>query len=73
MKSTIQISEIIYFGEMQGEKFNAKVRYTKKDKSYVACVYLDYFWKEVYFPKQPKYFKVLHGLDYAIKLQKKFI
>jgi hypothetical protein len=72
MKSTITISEIIYLN-VEDDSYNAKVRYAKNGKNYVACVYLDYFWKEVYFPKQPKYFKVLNGLDYAIKIEKKFI
>lgn len=73
MKNAITISEIIYLGELEGESFNAKVRYTKNGKRYIACIYLDYYWKNVYFPKQPKYFKVLHGLDHAIKLEKNFI
>lgn len=72
MKSTIQITEFIYLGESEGQNFNSTVCYTKNGKNYLARIYLDYFWKEVYFPKQPKYFKVLHGLDYAIKLEKKF-
>ena len=83
MKNAIQIQEFFYFNEGEVARmnpelsfkdlFNAKVRYTKNGKSYLACIYLDYSKKEVYFGKQPKECKVLHGLDYAIKLEKKFI
>jgi hypothetical protein len=72
MKNAIQISEIIYLNVGDGS-YNATVCYTKNDKGYMARIYLDYYWKEVYFPKQPKYFKVLHGLDHAIRLEKKFL
>lgn len=72
MTSQITILNINYFGELEGENFNAKVRYTKNGKRYLACIYLDYFWKEVYFPKQPKECKVLAGLDQAIRIEKNF-
>ena len=72
MKSTIQISEIIYLN-VEDNSYNATVCYSKNGKGYMARVYLDYYWKEVYFPKQTKYFKVLHGLDHAIRIEKKFL
>ena len=72
MTTQISIQTLNYFGELEGENFNAKVRYTKNGKSYVACIYLDFFWKKVYFPKQIKGYKVLSGLDYAIKLNQGF-
>lgn len=83
MKNAIQIQEFFYFNEGEviemnpelryEDIFNAKVRYTKNGKRYLACIYLDYSRKEVYFTKQPKECKVLHGLCHAIKLEKKFI
>jgi hypothetical protein len=74
MKNAIQILYINYFAENnESENWNAKVRYTKNGKRYLAIVYLDYANREVYFPKYPKDSKVLKGLDYAIKIEEKFI
>ena len=72
MTTQINILNLNYFGELEGENFNAKVVYTKNGKSFHACIYLDYFWKDVYFPKQPKECKVLSGLEQAIRIYKKF-
>ena len=72
MTSKITIQNLNYFGEIEGENFNAKVVYTKNGKHFHACIYLDYFWKAVYFPKQPKECKVLAGLEQAIKIYEKF-
>lgn len=72
MKNQITILNINYFGELEGENFNAKVVYSKGQKSFHACIYLDYLWKEVYFPKQPKECKVLTGLEQAIRIQQRF-
>lgn len=83
MKNAIQILDFFYFNEGEVARmnpelrfedlFNAKVKYTKNGKRYLACIYLDYSRREVYFGKQPKECKVLQGLEYAIKLEKKFI
>jgi hypothetical protein len=73
MKNAITISEFIYLGEVEGNNFNATVCYSKGGKDYMARIYIDYYSKNVYFPKQPKYFKVLHGLDHAVRIEKQFI
>lgn len=74
MKTQITIISMTYSAELEEGDWNAKVRYTKGGKRYLALFYLDLPNREVYFPKnQPKECKVLQGLDYAIKLEKKFL
>jgi hypothetical protein len=74
MKNPITILSITYFHENnESENWNAKVRYTKNGKRYLAIVYLDFANGQVYFPKYPNDSTVLKGLDHAIRLEKKFI
>jgi hypothetical protein len=74
MKNAIQILSINHFPEHdEFENWNAKVRYTKNGKRYLAIVYLDFANGQVYFPKYPNDSTVLKGLDHAIRLEKNFI
>jgi hypothetical protein len=65
-KQTITIETLNYFADLNSADYNGKVLYKKNGKSYLAHIYLDFFWKKVYFPKQPKECKVLVGLEQAI-------
>ena len=63
----IIIEKINYFGkETESDEYNAKVLYKKGNKLYLAIVWIDYFWKRVYIPKQRKYEKALVGLEEAL-------
>jgi hypothetical protein len=62
----ITIELVNYFGHSSERNFNAKVIYKKSGKSYLAHVDIDFFWKRVYIPKQPKECKVLKGFQQAI-------
>ena len=64
--SKITIDTLNYFGEIEGNNFNTKVLYTKNGKRYLAHVYIDYFNKRVYIPKQAKECKVLAGFEQVI-------
>ena len=71
-KQTITIETLNYFGDLDSADYNAKVLYRKNGKLYLANIYLDFFWKKVCFPKQPKECKVLVGLENAIKQYQRF-
>lgn len=62
----IKIETVNYFGNLPGRDFNAKVLYRKNGKLKLAHVYIDFFNKQVYIPKQPKECKVLVGFEQAI-------
>jgi hypothetical protein len=65
--SKIQIDTVNYFGNIEGENYNAKVLYRKNGKLRLANIYIDYFWKRIYIPKkQHPECKVLKGLDLAL-------
>lgn len=68
MKNSILIDQVNYFGELEGENYNGKVVYSKNGKFYNACIYICFYNKEVFFPKQPKGCKSLTGLEYATEL-----
>jgi len=64
--SKITIDTLNYFGNIEGNNFNAKVLYTKNEKLYLAHVDIDFFNRRVYIPKQAKECKVLAGFKKAI-------
>ena len=67
----ITIEKIVFFGNVEyDEDFNAKVVYEKYKKIYVCCFFVDFFHRKIYIPKQPKFHKVLVGLEE--KLQKHY-
>jgi hypothetical protein len=69
----ISIEQFNYFGNDNSRNFNAKVLYRKAGKLYLAHVYVDFFNKRVYIPKQPKECKVLTGFDQAINIHQGFV
>ncbi len=70
--TTITIETLNYFGDCNSRNFNAKVLYRKNGKLHLAHVYIDFFWKCVYIPKQPKECKVLKGLVEAVAANQGF-
>lgn len=66
MTTNITIESFHYFGHDNTRDFNSKVLYRKNGKLYLAHVYVCFFNKAVYFPRQPKEGKVLKGLHEAI-------
>jgi len=64
----ITIETVNYFGHSEDRNFNAKVLYSKNGKKYLAHVYIDFFNKRVYIPKQAKECKILAGFEAAINL-----
>lgn len=68
----IKIEAINYFGNDDSRNFNAKVLYRKDDKLYLAHVYIDFFNKKVYVPKQSKECKILKGFEAAINKNQGF-
>jgi hypothetical protein len=70
MKTTrtkIKIIEVNFFGKNTGTyDYNAKVRYAKNGKSYIAHIYVSYLIKKVIVSyNQPKECKVFNGLEEA--------
>jgi hypothetical protein len=63
----IQIDKVNYFGDTTDCNFNAKVLYYKNNKLNLVHIYIDFFNKSVYIPKQPKECKILKGLHEAIQ------
>ena len=71
--SKVTIEKINYFGqETDSEEWNAKVLYRKGNKGYYAIIYIDYFNRRVYIPKQPKGAKALVGLQQALDKELNF-
>jgi hypothetical protein len=68
MKTSITIESVNFLsGQTYADKFNAKVLYRKNGKLELAHVFIDYFNKQVFVPKQPKECKVLKGFNQAIQ------
>lgn len=68
----IIIEAVNYFGHSNERNFNTKVLYRKGGKLYLAHVYIDFFNKRVYIPKQAKECKVLKGFEQAINKNQQF-
>ena len=66
MKAIITIESVNYIGRSADRNFNAKVLYRKNGKLQLAHVFIDFFNKNVYVPKQPKECKILAGFAAAI-------
>jgi hypothetical protein len=64
---SIKIEQVNYFGDTKDCNFNAKVLYFKNNKLNLAHIYIDFFNKSVYIPKQPKECKVLKGFEQAVE------
>ena len=68
----ITIETFNYLGHSSDRNFNAKVLYRKAGKLYLAHVFVDFFNKRVYIPKQAKECKVLKGFEQAINQNQGF-
>lgn len=65
----IKIEQLNYFGDIEDCNFNAKVLYYKNNKLNLAHIYIDFFNKSVYIPKQPKECKILKGFCEAVQFE----
>ena len=72
MKAQIIIWSVNYLGHSDERNFNAKVLYRKNGKLNLAHVYIEFFNKRVYIPKQPKECKILAGFEQAINQNQGF-
>lgn len=70
--SCVNIENFNYFRASCDKDFNAKVLYRKYGKLYLAHIYVDFFNKRIYIPKQPKECKVLKGFVEAINQHQGF-
>ena len=68
----ITIETVNYLGDSDERNFNAKVLYRKNGKLNLAHVYIDFFNKRVYVPKQPKECKIIKGFEQAINQNQGF-
>jgi hypothetical protein len=70
MKVSIEL--VNYFGHSDDINFNAKVLYKKNRKQYLAHIYIDFFNRRIYIPKQAKECKILKGFEQAINRNQGF-